>query len=134
MWFDSCCSKTYQQMSTFILIPSSLREAAQHLRVVGQKQPASLSKADFVRAWSAVAYLYPGLHPDGFDHPESGWPRVLKRLAEEAWRRADAGDLTDEELYPSDAQWAGLYDRMTSHTPEESARRLELAQTRTERN
>jgi hypothetical protein len=51
----------------------------------------------------------------------------LRRFAAEAWRRAEAGELVDEELYPSDAQWSGLYDRMTRHTGEETARRLELA-------
>ena len=45
----------------------------------------------------------------------------------EAWRRVDAGELADEELYPSDSQWSGLYDRMTSHTQEETERRMELA-------
>ena len=81
----------------------------------------------FVRAWSAVAYLFPGLHPDGFEDDESGWPRVLKAFAEEAWRRADIGRLSDDELYCSDAQWAGLYDRMSSHLPGETERRVELA-------
>ncbi len=113
-------------MNTHVYIPSSLREAAQHLRAGWQSPPAGLSKPDFIRAWSAVAYLFPGLHPDGFDDLESGWPRALKRFAAEAWRRAEAGDLADEELYPSDAQWAGIYDRMTVHTPEETARRREL--------
>lgn len=80
-----------------------------------------------LRAWSSVAYLFPGLHPDGFEDADSGWPRVLKRFAAEAWRRADAGELTDEELYPSDAQWSGLYDRMFSHKPDEIERRLSLA-------
>jgi len=37
------------------------------------------------------------------------------------------GEFSDDELYPSDAQWAGLCDRMTSHTPEELQRRQELA-------
>jgi hypothetical protein len=23
-------------------------------------------------AWSSLAYLYPGLHPDGFEDPDSG--------------------------------------------------------------
>ena len=27
------------------------------------------------------------------------WPRVLRRFAAEAWRRADAGELMDNELY-----------------------------------
>ncbi len=74
-----------------------------------------------------MAYLYPGLHPDGYDDSESGWPRALKRFAVEAWRRAEAGELEDEELYPSDAQWAGLYDRMKIHTSDETVRRQELA-------
>ena len=80
-----------------------------------------------MRAWSAVAYLFPGLHPDGFEDDGSGWPRVLKRFADEVWRCADAGQLTDEELYPSDAQWSGLYDRMHTHEPDEMERRLALA-------
>jgi len=112
-------------MSGQFFIPSSLREAAQALRI-GLHRPI-LSKPDFVRAWSSIAYLYPGLHPDGYDDPDSGWPRVLKRFAAEAWRRAEIGELRDEELYASDAQWAGLYDRMTDHTDEETARRLKIA-------
>ena len=46
-----------------------------------------------------MAYLHPSLHPDGYESADSGWPRVLRRFAAEAWRRADAGELTDNELY-----------------------------------
>ncbi len=53
------------------------------------------------------------------------WPRALKRFAAEAWRRAGAGELSDEELYPCDAQWAGLYDRMIEW--EEDGRRFQIA-------
>ena len=35
--------------------------------------------------------------------------------------------MSGEELYPSDAAWAGLYDQMFIHSPEETERRLELA-------
>ena len=117
-------------MSNTIFIPASLYEAGQHLRAGLQGPPARLARTDFVSTWSAVFYLFPGLHPDAFDDPDSGWPSALKRFAAEAWRRAEAGELDDDELYPSDAQWAGLYDRMTSHTPEETARRRELARER----
>ena len=65
--------------------------------------------------------------PDGYEHAENGWPRVLKRFSVEACRRAEADDLADEELYPSDAQWSGLYDRMFPHKPDEIERRLALA-------
>jgi len=74
-----------------------------------------------------VAYLFPGLHPDGFEEADSGWLRVLKRFVDEAWRRAEADELADEELYPSDAQWSGLYDRMFPHKAAEMERRLALA-------
>jgi hypothetical protein len=63
----------------------------------------------------------------GFEDADSGWPRVLRHFAAEAWRRAEAGDLDDAELYPSDAQWSGLYDQIKTHTPNESGRRRELA-------
>ncbi len=85
------------------------------------------SRPDFLRAWCAVAYAFSGLHPDGFEDTGSGWPRVLKRFAAEAWRRADAGELADEELYPCDAQWSGLYDRMHTHENDETARRFQIA-------
>jgi hypothetical protein len=77
-----------------------------------------------LRAWSSVAYLFPGLHPDGFEDADSGWPRVLKDFAAEAWRRVEAGELV--ELYCSDAAWCGLYDRMHTHAPDEIERRLAL--------
>ena len=108
-------------------VPNSMREAGQHLRIGFQRPASSLSKSEFVRAWSSIAYLFPGLHPDGFEDPDSGWPRVLKNLAAEAWKRAEAGELDDEELYACEAQWSGLYDRMLDHTPEETARRQGLA-------
>jgi hypothetical protein len=72
-------------------------------------------------------YLFPGLDPDGFEDADSGWPRVLKRFAAEAWRRAEASELADEELYPCDVAWCGLYDRMHTHEPDEMERRLALA-------
>lgn len=118
-------------MNAQVYIPSSLQEAANRLRDGWQKSPAALSREDFARVWSAVAYLFPGLHPDGYDDADSGWARALKRFAAEAWRRAEAGELDDDELYPSDAQWAGLYDRMTQHTLDETARRTELARAST---
>ncbi len=80
-----------------------------------------------MRAWSALAYLFPGLHPDGYDEEGSGWPRVLKPFAAEARRRNDAGELGDEEMYPCDAAWAGIFDRFDSFTQEEYERRLQIA-------
>ncbi len=56
-----------------------------------------LPKPNFLRAWCALAYAFPGLHPNGYEDAGSGWPRVLQRFAAEAWRRADAGELAEEE-------------------------------------
>lgn len=114
-------------MSTNIVVPSTLRCAGVELRRAFTVQLDKLPTPDFVRAWCAVAYVYPGLHPDGYDDAESGWPRVLRRFAAEAWRRADAGELADDELYPCDAQWAGIYDRLGVTTADENERRVEIA-------
>jgi hypothetical protein len=65
--------------------------------------------------------------PDGFEDTDSGWPRVLRRFAAEAWRRAEAGELDDAELYPSDVQWSGICDQMKNLTPDEIHRRQKLA-------
>ena len=97
------------------------------LRIALTDSLERLPKPTFVRAWCALAYLHPGLHPDGYESADSGWPRGLRRFAAEAWRRAEAGELADEELDACDAQWSGLYDRMFPHTAEEIERRLELA-------
>ena len=108
-------------------IPDSLRSAGRNLRNAFANGPAQLSDQDFLRAWCSLAYLFPGLHPDGFADGDSGWPRALKPIATEAWRRAESGALADYELYPSDASWAGIYDRMRNHTPDETERRHSLS-------
>lgn len=102
------------------------------------KQLQELESRQFKKAWRAVAFLYAGLHPDeatdhgttishehdrtyvpeGIDerllapcYEQSGWPVVLEPLANEAWRRFDAGLLADGELYCCDAQRAGMLHR-----------------------
>jgi len=114
-------------MSICISVPSTLRGAGREIRHGFAARLDQLPKLAFLRAWCAVAYAFPGLHPDGYEDPESGWPRALRRFAAEAWRRADAGELADEDLYPCDAQWAGLYDRMHTHTDDETERRFQIA-------
>ena len=110
-----------------IYIPSCLRSAACELRWALKQPLNKLPHKSFVRVWCCVLYLFPELHPDGFEDADSGWPLVLRRFAAEAWSRAGDGIFADEELYPSDSQWAGLYDRMHTHTAEEMERRMALA-------
>ncbi|MGA3268254.1 MAG: hypothetical protein ABSE16_15675 [Verrucomicrobiota bacterium] len=114
-------------MKNSIFIPNRLRSAGRELRLALKQPLNELPQKTFLRAWCSIAYLFPGLHPDGYQDADSGWPRVLRRFAAEAWRRADAGTLADAELYPSDAAWCGLYDRMFPHKPGEIKRRLVLA-------
>jgi len=114
-------------MNSVIYIPNSAKEAGAQLRLALACPLEQLPKSSFVRAWSSIAYLFPGLHPDGFEDAESGWPRILRRFAAEAWRRADAGELDDAELYASDAQWSGICDQIQNPTPDESHRRQKLA-------
>lgn len=104
-----------------------MRRAGGELRRAFTAQLDKLPTPDFVRAWCAVAYVFPGLHPDVYDDAETGWPRVLRPFAAEAWRRAEAGELGDDELYPCAAQWAGIYDRLGVSTAEENERRVEIA-------
>ena len=117
-------------MKALIFIPASRSQAVEILRAVDHRRLAALTKPQFLQAWSAVAYLFPGLHPDGYAEAESGWPRSLRPIAAEAWRRASAGALADAELYPCDAQWCAIFDGMRAHTAEETQRREELAATR----
>ena len=115
------------EMSTFVSVPNTLRGAGREIRRAFSAQLDQLPKPDFLRAWCAVAHAFPGLHPDGYEDEGSGWPRALRRFAAEAWRRAEAGELSDEELYPGDAQWAGLYDRMIEREEDETGRRFQIA-------
>lgn len=108
-------------------VPNSPKAAARHLRLALRSSLPGLPHLQFVHAWSSIAYLFPGLHPDGFAEPDSGWPKVLRRFAAEAWSRSALDQLTDDQLYPSDASWAGIYDRRLVHLPEETQRRAELA-------
>src|SRR5258708_8125503 len=114
-------------MKSVIYIPDSARDAGAQLRLALVWPLEQLPKSNFVRAWSSIAYLFPGLHPDGYEDADSGWPRVLRRFAAEAWRRAETGELDDAELYSSDAQWSGLCGQIKNPTPDESRRRRELA-------
>lgn len=115
-------------MKATCIVPTSLRQSVETIRGVIGKPPASLVHAEFLKAWFAIAYAYPGLHPDGFEVAGSGWPKALKPLAREAWKRATRGELSEEEFYPSDAQWAGMSDRIAKPSPQEARRRRDIAE------
>ena len=118
--------------------PASHEEALAHLAPLVATELHRLRRVpatEFRRGWFAIAFLFPGLHPDGaLDHGtrtsrqatnepgfpqidahlmapyyvQSGWPVALELIARDARRRYEAGELTTEEFYCSDAAIAGL--------------------------
>lgn len=78
------------------------------------------------KIWHCIAYLNPGLHPDEIDNPEGGWPEPYIPYALAIWNLYNKGEINDDELYPTDAQWAGLCDQLNGLTPEEAERRNAL--------
>ncbi|MCU0795615.1 MAG: hypothetical protein MUF31_06725 [Akkermansiaceae bacterium] len=114
-------------MKSYSLVPDSTEDAAERLSSVKlQECVCDLSLAEFLRAWFAVAYLFPGLHPDDFDMPDGNWPSDLQTLALEAWSRSAKGAMPDVFLYPADSQWAGIYDRMQQPASCDSHRRDQI--------
>jgi hypothetical protein len=108
-------------------VPYSITAAEAQFLVGSAVELSALPHDDFVARWSAIAYLQPGLHPDGYDCEGSGWPEDLKPYAAEAWRRCEHGELDDSVLYACDSQWAGLFDMMVTHTGEEHQFRMRIA-------
>lgn len=105
-------------------VPETTAEAIAELESAARVPLASLSRDEFLRAWNSIAYLHAGLHPDHYDDPEGGWTDDLRAFAVEAWRRVESGDISQDEVYPSDAQWCGICDRIPAPSREESTRRM----------
>jgi DNA (cytosine-5)-methyltransferase 1 len=99
----------------------------------------AMPTGDFLRAWHALLWLFPDLHPDNaVEHgderhedaatsPEiaslgrerytrSGWPVMLEGFGSEAWRRYLAEEFSDEAFYCVEAQRAGLDARRRTAT------------------
>jgi len=95
-------------MKTYIYVPPSEAAAKRHISLATGKSLRRLPKKTFMRAWCSVSWLNPGLHPDGYVDRGSGWPKALKPLANEAFRRRSARTITDNELYPYQAAKARI--------------------------
>ncbi len=97
----------------------------------------TLPTRDFLRAWHALLWLFPDLHPgNAVEHGDerheeplpapdvaplgrerytrSGWPVMLEGFGREAWRRFEAGDFSADAFYSLEAQKAGIYHRSSS--------------------
>jgi hypothetical protein len=86
-------------MNSYIYVPDSLQRAGDEVRLALNTSLEQLPKPEFLRAWCSVFYLFPGLHPNAFFEPQNDWPGTVRQFAAEAWRRFEAGELTDNELY-----------------------------------
>lgn len=114
-----------------ITMPSDHADALQQITSIASLTSAQLRKLDaeaLLEGWHALLYLFPSLHPDNaVDHGEeeetfeipvigsmcrryvrSGWPVILEPFGYEAWRRYEAGQISEEQFYCVDAQRAGL--------------------------
>ncbi len=118
-------------------ILSSYADATHELERLAQLDRRALRTVptrDFLRGWHALLFLFPGLHPDNaLDHgpsiesaPEnqlvlpafeellsrrysrSGWPVALDLIGREAWRRYEAMEIGEDDLYCEQAQRAGM--------------------------
>lgn len=69
---------------------------------------SSMKLNDFMRIWCSVVYLNPGLHTDNFHDPDYECEPFVRYVLEEVWRRADSGEIQDDELYPSEVIHARL--------------------------
>ena len=153
------CSAANQSLTHFKLspLPTTDIQAGEWLLPFLDKKPHVLRRVapgDFRRAWYAIAFLCPSLHPDGaLDHGKtvvseiqgrgiprhddprllspcyerSGWPMILSSIAKEAWRRYRHGELSDDEFYCSDAQIAGMYFRNPRMAEQQIGRRVKIA-------
>jgi len=62
----------------------------------------SLKSLTLMKGYHQIFEQYPGLHPDGFDDNESGWPNSLKMICAEMWRRvedSESGIKVDHMYY-----------------------------------
>jgi len=100
-------------MRAMLFIPDSVAQAEAIVSTVAEVadvELASMSKSDFMRIWSAVVYLNPGLHTDNYHDPAYVYDctEVVRSVLAEVWRRSDAGGISDHELYPYEVIQARL--------------------------
>jgi DNA (cytosine-5)-methyltransferase 1 len=130
-----CANRKHREVQ--VSVPQTRHAAAcelQRLAGLDRRGLRAVPTRDFLHGWSALLFLFPGLHPDnaldhGDDiedvptaqlglprleellarrHTRSGWPVALELIGREAWRRYEADELSEDELYCVETQRAGL--------------------------
>lgn len=95
-------------MKNLLFFPESAAEAAGILFKAEPHALSSLELSDFMRVWCSVVYLNPALHTDNFYEPDYECEPIVRHVLKEVWRRADAGEMNDDELYPGEVIHARL--------------------------
>jgi hypothetical protein len=115
------------------VVSGAQKKLAQELQKLAQlslPELQRLSTQEFLRGWQSLLNLFPHLHPanateHGKDIEEayaqvhldvicrrrysrSGWPVALELIGREAWRRRNAEEFGDDELYAHDAVSVGM--------------------------
>lgn len=69
------------------------------MKNIGQLE--SIKDVTLVRGYHQIFEQYPGLHPDGFDDVDSGWPEELKPVCAEMWRRSESptSSVKPDQMY-----------------------------------
>ena len=97
------------------LIPADEVEACLRVNAAVLHCLPECSRETFLRAWWALCWLNPGLHPDDYEEWEdAGW----KKLAAEAYRRFAAGEIDDSELYPAEASHNRVWKERKALNPD----------------
>lgn len=96
------------------LIPANEAEARERLDTLHVGSIQQIPKDTFLEVWWALFWLNPELNPDYFDEWEiESW----MLLAEEAFRRFEAGEISDQEMYPCEACYNRILGDRATGTP-----------------
>ncbi len=97
------------------LIPADEVEARLRIDAAVLHGLQECSKETFLRAWWALCWLHPGLHPDDYEEWEDA---AWKQFAAEAFRRFKAGEIDDTELYPAEASHNRVWKERKAQNPD----------------
>ena len=85
------------------LIPSGEAVAQTRLNTLSGVIPVvDADTKTFLEGWWALAWLFPGLHPDDAEDWDGEFS-IYRPLADEAFARAERGEISDSQLYPTEA-------------------------------
>ena len=134
-----------KKKSVFSGVQKKLAQVLQKLAQLNLQELQRLSAQEFLRGWHALLNLFPHLHPaNAMEHGKdiedfytqvhldaiclrrysrTGWPVALELIGREAWRRRNAEEFGDEELYAHDmlaAKMANVCSALPSSSCEET--------------